>query len=810
MLARRAVVRWPIRIGSRHLQSRWSNSSLLQVPEARSISTSNAGLLRLRRGSQATALGRVRWYSTFDQDKKVDIDSDNANLEDNLAGTEGISSTPEEALTDEVDRQIELDEGASSLELNSSESVLEVPEALSYRDPTYPVPTGPIVEHLPLPESTNKNEVPTGVPEFCPGCGAKSHSDDSNEPGFYGAEANMPRPKLPWKDSNLKWPRKMEAQKIYMDALANMSEDIKEVMRASNMRPPPEEDPEEEDDRKAKQPRRPSRRQKNPYEEEDDFLPFENVPHHLSPESESWINALEPEEELSQEPEIGTREHSKILCSRCRSLLHYQKKISDIPDATFAQAAEIIAKSPFNRVHVYHLVDAADFPMSILPNARKAILQGLKEHKGGRKKDLTISYVITRADLLMPTENKVSSLMTYIRRVMSNYLGDDSGLKDLRVVSAKRTWTTERLKDEIRARKGGVVLLGKTNVGKSRLYDAIFPRRNAKDFKPKGGDFGKGDLEDLPTVEPAEEDWYVQNGQRVKYPEMPLASKIPGTTVGPITIDFAAGRGQLVDLPGFSRGGLLSYVKQSQLKSTVLINRVNPSRFIVKPGRAFMLSGLIKVKAVGREEREKGAETEQREEGQEMEEREENGERERGRPITLEVATFTSLPGHVAREDKIDAVMNHGPGSAPKGSGLAGGIWAKPDIGESFRSAGIFELTDDITKKRTIPLIDKIGEDAYKKGLAFKVWATDIVVEGFGWLEISAQVGRDDPPPKIEIWSPMGESIMQRETMGAYEANQKLGSTASPGSRPRKSMKGAKRTEKKELRKLKKQIGNEQ
>ncbi|KAK6345437.1 hypothetical protein TWF718_007353 [Orbilia javanica] len=822
MLGRRAVVyaRWQVRVGDNHLRSRWLHSSVAcRGLLGRNVGDSLAKLPCIHRCQlwrRDLVLGRVGYSSAAGQGGELqaenvgaggtleeagsvseaqnegdltsegrDISETGESLENTATaaaaeGTTELSSpVAEESIENDVSILSHIDTEDAALESSSAELPTDVPETLSYRDPSSPIPTTPILDNLPLPGAETKSSFPYSVPETCPGCGAKSHAGDFHEPGFYGPEANMPTPRFPWDPkSPFHASPKQNLENIYKVALSKMSEEVKEILREANMKPPVDEGDEPKIYRKIRR-----HHPNNVIKDEevlDDFIPYENLPSSKSAESESWFEALMPEDNQRNELEIRRRARHTILCNRCRSLLHYQNTTVQGPDATFTQAAEVIAKSPFRRIHVYHIIDAADFPMSVLPNARKAILAGLNNLKDGKGKDISLSFVITRADLLMPTEQKVTSLMTYIRRVLSNYLDDadkEKTLKDLRIVSAKNGWTTERLKDEIRGRKGGVIFLGKTNVGKSRLYEAVFPKRGKKDLAAKKS-FGRGDLEEQADVLEDDFDFYIQNGKRVKYPEMPLASKVPGTTVGPIVIDFAAGRGQLIDLPGFSRGGLTKYLKQDYVKQTVMVDRVNPERYIVPPEKTFLLGGLVTVRPL---------------------------QPVKGRPVTLEVAVFSNVPGHVAKGEKIEGFLNPEAESEGKTRDF---IWARKAAVESFKSAGTFKLTDDITKRRSGPLVEGMGEDKFKN-VSFRVYATDIVVEGFGWLEISAQVGKDDPHPEIEVLSPNGESILQRETMKAYQENQKPGSKAAPGSRPRKSMRGAKKAQKKELRRLKSQVGSD-
>lgn len=88
----------------------------------------------------------------------------------------------------------------------------------------------------------------------------------------------------------------------------------------------------------------------------------------------------EPEEELeednaenddSQEPQ--EQEESTAgsiirtpLCDRCHDLTHNSRGHS-IAHPTIDSIADSIAESPFKRNHIYHVIDAADFPMSLVP-----------------------------------------------------------------------------------------------------------------------------------------------------------------------------------------------------------------------------------------------------------------------------------------------------------------------------------------------------------------------------------------------------------------------------------------------------------
>ena len=81
----------------------------------------------------------------------------------------------------------------------------------------------------------------------------------------------------------------------------------------------------------------------------------------------------------------------------------------------------------------------------------------------------TISFVITRADLLAATKEQADSLMKRIREIILNamrFRRENVRLGNVHMISAHRGWWTTRVKEEIRQHGGGVWIVGKANVGK--------------------------------------------------------------------------------------------------------------------------------------------------------------------------------------------------------------------------------------------------------------------------------------------------------------------------------------------------------
>ncbi|KAF7509343.1 hypothetical protein GJ744_008066 [Endocarpon pusillum] len=176
-------------------------------------------------------------------------------------------------------------------------------------------------------------------------------------------------------------------------------------------------------------------------------------------------------------------EQNVPFCDRCHNLLHQSKGVP-IAHPTMESIAETIEESPFRRNHIYHVLDAADFPLSLTPSifnrlslARPRSQNRRSQHDFSTKP--TISFIITRSDLLAPQKEMVDSLMPYFISVLREALGrkgQDMRLGNVHLVSAKRGWWTKEIKESIYQRGGGNWMVGKFNVGKSNLFEVLFPK----------------------------------------------------------------------------------------------------------------------------------------------------------------------------------------------------------------------------------------------------------------------------------------------------------------------------------------------
>lgn len=470
-----------------------------------------------------------------------------------------------------------------------------------------------------------------------------------------------------------------------------------------------------------------------------------------------------------------------------------------------------IEESPHKYNHVYHVLDAADFPMSLISGLQRSLelmpqrsqnrRARHKTHYRGRAADM--SFIITRADLLLSEKKKVDSLMPYLVEVLREALGRrsrDLRLGNVRCVSAKRGWWTKEVKEEIWKRGGGGWMVGKVNVGKSNLFEVVFPkgRSESMDIQTVRNRARQGTLDvldDMDTknaleaqqcskTEGTEQENIPQKDEiffdedsllpppqpETAYPVMPLVSALPGTTASPIRVPFGNGRGELIDLPGLSRGNLADYVLEEHRPSLIMKSRIKPEQHVVKPKQSLLLGGLIRIT-----------------------------------PVTPDMVflayPFVPLEPHLSATEKAIDIQTQS-----KESGVRS--IAAPGTGESIKSAGIFGLNWDVTKARSGPLTAKDAVGMKAENLPYKVLSTDILIEGVGWVELVAQVrkraledarnGAQSDWPEVEIFSPEGKFIGARRPMGAWVRSE-LGKKERT-KRPRRSVKGEKKATKKAMR----------
>jgi len=500
---------------------------------------------------------------------------------------------------------------------------------------------------------------------------------------------------------------------------------------------------------------------------------------------------------------------STPVCDRCHALLHHHKGTSII-HPTIQSIQDIIADSPYKYNHVYHILDAADFPLSLIPQLHQHLsLMPQRSHNRraktsrfyhGQKSEM--SFIITRSDLLAPTKEQVDQMMPYLLQVLRDALGsrgEDVRLGNVRCVSSKRGWWTKQLKDAIWERGGGGWMVGKANVGKSSLFESVFPKgRSQVDFQvlrhealqdqseggvglatTRNGPFHteRFDQEGLPisesplleVTEGLDEDSMLPPApQETDYPVMPIVSSLPGTTASPIRLPFGGGRGELIDLPGLDRGNLETYVSDEHQLDLVMQSRIKPEQYVVKPGQSMVIGGLIRITPTTPD-------------------------------IVLLACPFVPLDSHVTNTDKAIAIQTQ---TVPSGIPTI----TAAGVGKKMVSAGNFELKWDVTKQRAGPLTAASAVGLKPQVLPFTVFSADILIEGCGWVELAVQVRKRDYRglegvidfPSVEVFSPEGKHIGVRRPMNAWALGvQRKPRTGSSKTRPRRSMKGVKKNLKK-------------
>lgn len=536
-----------------------------------------------------------------------------------------------------------------------------------------------------------------------------------------------------------------------------------------------------------------------PRTEETEDSVFDQVSRNLN--HEQWLDLINDESHAEDLPKSGRGGadiklvESTPVCDRCHRLMHHHSGVPVI-HTTINSVKDIISDSPYKHNHIYHVLDAADFPLSLVPSLqsslslapqrsrnRRAVTEYFKE---GRKAD--ISFIITRADLLAPNKEQVDRLVPYLVEVLRGAIGGSANhvrLGNVHCVSSKRGWWTKVIKENIWNRGGAGWMVGKANVGKSNLFECVFPKgrssraseRENQIQHPKPGmphnavqfnDFNRqpsqenstDDIQDslLPPA-PAEQD----------FPTLPIVSSLPGTTAAPIRNLFGNGKGELIDLPGLPRGDLHEFVAPKHEKDLVMCQRIKPKQYTIKPGKSLIVGGLLRITSCD--------------------------------PDAIVLAyPFIPLPIHVTSTEKAKAMFEQQ--TFPPGLGIG-----KADLTHRVIHAGTFPLKWDVTKARTGSLTRKDAGGMLAERLPFVVLSTDVLIEGCGWIELVAQVrkrrleteGQGEglfdirPYPMVEVFSPDGGHVGVRKPMGAWSLCAMKPGESKTTSRPRRSMSGMKR-----------------
>jgi len=519
------------------------------------------------------------------------------------------------------------------------------------------------------------------------------------------------------------------------------------------------------------------------------------------------------------------------ICDRCH-MLHHNGVGTPIIHPSMHSIQQIIEESPHKHNHIYHVIDAADFPMSLIPNLQHALDLPRLRTQNRRSKSMRymrgrvaeVSFIITRSDLLAPQKEQVDKMMHYLQECLRDALGRSGKnvrLGNVRCVSSKRGWWTKNVKEDIYRQGGAAWMVGKVNVGKSALFEVVFPKgrgqkridmENARKQnvdkpamveKPVVWDNGEVDpFEDeesahmVKTVpeEPAldafdlaeqnveeppkeqneepeqedEEDVLFDEDEdasllppaqpETAYPQMPLVSSLPGTTASPIRVPFGKGKGELIDLPGIHRSSLDEHILPEHHNDLVMESRVTPEQHSIKPGQSLLLGGAIRITP-------------------------------KSEDLVVLMYPFVSpaLNPHTTGTEKAIAIQTgiH-PETKEPYAGTVPSI-ATPAAKQHMSSAGTFKLQWDVTKRRAGPVTSRSDGKQKADNLPFTVYSADLLIEGVGWVELVAQVrstpgnlpqsesrsGEDafgswSGVPEVEVFSPKGKFVGIRRPLNAW------------------------------------------
>lgn len=410
-------------------------------------------------------------------------------------------------------------------------------------------------------------------------------------------------------------------------------------------------------------------------------------------------------------------EHPPI-CNRCHDILHYNLQGPSVQTSIFHPTVEslreTIDESPHKYNHIYHVIDAIDFPMSLIPRLNTLLGAGDLRSRNRRfrgakyqaDRQTLMSFIITRGDLLGPDKEKVDRLMPYLREVLRSALGrvgPHVRLGNVRCVSAMRGWWTGFIRDEIRDRGGATWMVGKVNTGKSKLFESIYPKGRvgqSDDSQPASALAGGGkreELDDFGQLLPPPQELRM-------YPQMPLVSAISGATTSPIRVPFGKNGGELIDMPGLARDGLEMYVKPECRLSTVMQRRVDPEQISIGEDESLILGGgLIRLTP-------------------------------RTKGLTFLLYNFTPLKEHVCSTWKAEAYQDQTRTFKDLNN------ITMPEYSTKMKLAGSIRLRWCITKARAGPLTRRQDVGLAVQTLPFRVMSADVLIEGIGYVEVVAQI----------------------------------------------------------------------
>ncbi|BFZ64508.1 hypothetical protein YB2330_005654 [Saitoella coloradoensis] len=277
-----------------------------------------------------------------------------------------------------------------------------------------------------------------------------------------------------------------------------------------------------------------------------------------------------PKEEKATTPK-------ETICLRCHNLKHHSsapaapptvvtknkrwtEPVAELNTPKFTEWHDVIRtiRNTHPSPIVLHIMDIADFPLSLLKD--------LPKHVPNAK----MVYVITRADLIAKNDEECALLRLELQTRIKKITGQQTA--DVRIISSHKGWGVDLLADSITKRAGTatkeVFCVGVANVGKSSLLNSLARRR----------------VISVPVKDPVTE------------------SHLPGTTLGTVRLPIQPygmkHQAVINDTPGFAwpGGGLMQYVDPDVLRDIMpkkTIATTEPEW--LRPGQSLLLGGLIRI-----------------------------------------------------------------------------------------------------------------------------------------------------------------------------------------------------------------------
>ena len=528
----------------------------------------------------------------------------------------------------------------------------------------------------------------------------------------------------------------------------------------------------------------------------------------------SLLNELGVDENFKRMHEDGAK--AVPICDRCHNLVHHEQGVS-IFHPSMDSIQSIIEESPYKHNHIYHIVDAADFPMSLIPSLQHDLRLPRLRSQNRRSKHqqfsqgrvAEVSFIVTRSDLLAPQKEMVDAMMPYMREVLRDALGrtrQNVRLGNIRCVSAKRGWWTKEVKEEIYKRGGAGWMVGKVNVGKSALYEVVFPKGrgetiNMDKLKHEAGrvEGTTGTQNITPSLvedntELKEEDTSIKDD----HAQSELAHT-PGETES--TVMEAGDSSPAVeeesspdDLPHTEAGTKAApqdFTVPEPKKEEELLYDEDEDGSLLPPARketayptmpiASYLPGttaspiripfgngkgeLIDLPGVARTRLDTYVREQYRKDIM-MRNRVKPEQRtiKPGQSLVIGDGLiritptnpglvflahgFTNLSVHVTSNVKAEEIQRGDRRTRHDETILGDNAFDK------FKRAGNYMLRWDVTKKRAGPLTDPTVAKLKAEQLPFIVYSADLVIEGVGWIELVAQVKRHSYQPSARYGAP--------------------------------------------------------